>query len=78
MRMSQSLTDCRQNLDQLWDEFGWIDFYSPWNQGYYELIDSLGFRFMVGRKFGDNPLQEPAFLLVFLFDFPWYKKNTQN
>ena len=77
MRISQSLTDCSQNLGQLWDEFGWIDFYSPWNQEDCELIDSLGFRFMVGRNFGDNPLQEPV-LLVFLFHFAWCKKNTLN
>ena len=33
---------------------------------------------MVGPNFSDKPLLEPTFLLVFLFDFPWYKKNTQN
>ena len=36
----------------------------------WELIDSLGFRFMVGPNFGGNPLPEPAILLVFLFDCP--------
>ena len=33
---------------------------------------------MMGLNFDDNPLQDPTFLLIFLFDFPWYKKNTQN
>ena len=47
---------------------GQIDFYSLWNQVYWELIDLLGFRLMVGPNFSD----------IFLFKFPWYKKNTQN
>ena len=33
---------------------------------------------MVGANFGENPLLKLAFLLVFIFDFSWYKKNTQN
>ena len=33
---------------------------------------------MVGANFGENPLLKLVFLLVFIFDFSWYKKNTQN
>ena len=63
MRMRQSLGTvdkiqlyCGTSLD------GLIDFYSPLNQGDWELIESLGFRFMVGPNFGGTPLLESAFL----------------
>ena len=35
-------------------------------------------RFIVGANFAGSPLLEPNILLVFLFYFPWYKKNAQN
>ena len=57
MRMSQSLRDCRQNSVLLWDEFGWINsLLFPLKSGDWELIDSPGFRIMVGPSFGGNPL----------------------
>ena len=40
------------------------------NLGDWEVIDSFGFRFIVGPNVGGNPLLEPAFLLFFLIDFP--------
>ena len=33
---------------------------------------------MVGANFGENLLLKLAFLLVFIFDFSWYKKNTHS
>ena len=33
--------------------------------------------FMVGESFENYPLLEPTFL-VFLLNFPWYKKNAQS
>ena len=54
---------------------GLIDFYFPWNQRDRELHDLLGFRFMVGPNFDDNPLLEPTFLLVFFVQFSVIQKK---
>ena len=61
MRMSQSLRDCCQSSVLLRDRFGrinWLLF--PLKSGDWR-VDSLGFRFMVGPNFDDNPLLDPAF-----------------
>ena len=61
MRMNQSLRDCWQSSVLLWDRFGWINWLLfPLKSGDWG-VDSLGFRFMVGLNFDDNPLLEPAF-----------------
>ena len=63
MRMNQSLKDCWQSSVLLWDKFGWINWLlSPLKFGDRE-VDSLGFGFMVGPNFDDNPLVEPVFYL---------------
>ena len=42
---------------------------AKWNQGGWELINSLGFHFVVGPHVGDNLLPEPAFFFGFLVWF---------
>ena len=75
MIMSQPLRDFQQNSIALWDEFGWINWLLfPLKSGGLGVNWFAQILFHGGTEFCDNPLLEPTFLLVFLFDFPWYKK----
>ena len=61
MRMNQSLRDCCQSPFYCGTNLGrLIGFYSPLKSGDWG-VDSLGFRFIMGSNFDDNPLLEPAF-----------------
>ena len=67
--MNQSLRDCWQSSVLLWDRFGLIP----------PEVRRLGsgftrISFHGGTKFWWQSITRACFLLVFLFDFPWYKE----
>ena len=61
MRMNRSLRDCWQSSVLLCDRFGWVNRLLFLLESEDWGVDSLGFCFMVGPNFDDNPLLEPAF-----------------